>query len=237
MEINRDIWPDLRGFAEQQHARGCKVVLYFRAWYPDGLEFDECIEYLCTACAADPTSKVYRARMKDIIYRLLSDEDGCCNCDGFKIDFANCMPLGKYVKCHEPNVYGVELLKRLFQMMYEFSKEAKPDALVSCDCAHPYFNEYIDMFRLHDYDDANMRNCAEVMRHRSYLIRATYPGMLIDTDAGGTMSRRDFIRWMKTQPEIGIPSLHYLSPSKGTPMDEEDVRIIREAWKQYEATI
>ncbi len=228
-------WPDLRAFTDAQHARGRKVVLWFRSWYPEGLDADECIEYLCTACAADPTSEKYRARMKKTLHYLLSGEEGCCNCDGFKIDFANCMPLGRYVTCHEKGVYGVELLKRFFLMMRDFAKEAKADALINCSCAHPYFDEIADHCRIHDYSDNAMRNCVEVMTHRARLARAALPDVLIDTDAGGTCSRRDFHRWIKVQPELGIPDLYYLGAFKGTPMDEEDVSLIREMWCKYEA--
>ncbi len=232
-----NIWPDLRGFVEKQHARGRKVLLWFRSWYPEGLHQDECINYLYTACAADPTSEMYRARMKKTLHHLLSSDEGCCNCDGFKIDFSNCMPLGKYVQCHEKGVYGVELLKRFFLMMRDFSKEAKADALINCSTGHPYFDEIVDQCRIHDYSDDSMRNCVEVMWHRTRLAKAVMQDVLIDTDAGGPCSHRDFTRWMKAQPEMGVPDLYYLSSFKGTPMDEKDIALIRECWKNYETSL
>lgn len=164
-------WPDLRAFADAEHRKGRRVVLWFRSWYPEGLSAEECIEYLCTACGADPTSERYRARMRKTIHTLLSDAPGCFNCDGFKIDFANCMPLGRYVACHEAGVYGVELLKRYFVMMRDFAREAKADALINCSCAHPYFDEVVDQVRIHDYR-GSMRSCVEVMGHRAKLARA-----------------------------------------------------------------
>ena len=143
-------WPDLRAFTDAEHRKGRRVAMWFRSWSPEGLSQEECIEYLCTACGADPTSEKYRARMRETIHTLLSDEAGCYNCDGFKIDFANCMPLGKYVSCHEQGVYGVELLKRFFTMMRDFAKAVKPDALINCSCEHPYFDEIVDQARIHD---------------------------------------------------------------------------------------
>ena len=227
-------WPDLRAFADAEHRKGRRVVLWFRSWYPEGLSQEECIEYLCTACGADPTSGKYRAHMRETIHTLLSDEPGCYNCDGFKIDFANCMPLGKYVSCHEKGVYGVELLKRFFTMMRDFAKAAKPDVLINCSCAHPYFDEIVDQARIHDYW-GTMRNTPEVMAHRAKLCRAAMEDVLIDTDAGGVGSRRDFHRWMKAQPELGIPDLYYLTAAGDVPFDEEDIALIRGVWEAYEA--
>ena len=226
-------WPDLRAFADAEHRKGRRVVLWFRSWYPEGLSQEECIEYLCTACGADPTSGKYRARMRETIHTLLSDEPGCYNCDGFKIDFANCMPLGKYVSCHEKGVYGVELLKRFFTMMRDFAKAAKPDVLINCSCAHPYFDEIVDQARIHDYW-GTMRNTPEVMAHRAKLCKAAMEDVLIDTDAGGVGSRRDFHRWMKAQPELGIPDLYYLTAAGDVPFDEEDIALIRGVWNDYE---
>ena len=227
-------WPDLRAFVDAEHRKGRRVVLWFRSWYPEGLSQEECIEYLCTACGADPTSGKYHARMRETIHTLLSDEPGCYNCDGFKIDFANCMPLGKYVSCHEKGVYGVELLKRFFTMMRDFAKAAKPDVLINCSCAHPYFDEIVDQARIHDYW-GTMRNTPEVMAHRAKLCRAAMEDVLIDTDAGGVGSRRDFHRWMKAQPELGIPDLYYLTAAGEVPFDEEDIALIRGVWEAYEA--
>ena len=80
--------------------------------------------------AADPTSPKYQERLKRTIYKLLSSEDGCYNCDGFKIDFANCLPVGVPVQAHEPGVYGVEMIRRLFQIIFDETKKVKPDALI-----------------------------------------------------------------------------------------------------------
>lgn len=228
-------WPDLRAFVDAQHARGRHVLLWFRSWYPEGLTEQECIEYLCTACGADPTSEAYRARMRKTIHTLLSDEPGCFNCDGFKVDFANCMPLGRYVTPHEP-VYGVELLKRYYLLIRESAKAAKPDALINCSCAHPYFDEIADQVRLHDYNGA-MRCEPEVMRYRAALVRAAMEGVLIDTDGAGTASHRDFRRYVKSQPELGVPCLMNLTASGNVPFDEEDISEIRAAWAAYEESL
>ena len=226
-------WPDLRAFADAEHKKGRRVVLWFRSWYPEGLRAEECVEYLCTACGADPTSEKYRARMKETIRRLLSDEEGCCNCDGFKIDFANCMPLGKYVQTHEEGVCGVELLKRFMTMMRDCAKAVKPDALINCSCAHPYFDEIVDQARLHDYD-GHQRSALQVLGYRAKLYAAALLDVIIDTDAGGVGTRREFERWVKGCAALGVPDLYYLSGSGDVRLTDADAELIRACWAEYE---
>ena len=228
-------WPDMRAFVDREHGKGRRVLLWFKSWYPEGLREEECIEYLCTACGADPTSEAYRSRMAGVMHTLLSGDEGCLDCDGFKIDFANCMPLGRYVMPHEP-VYGVELLKRFFVLVRSLAKAVKPDALINCSCAHPYFDEIVDQVRLHDYDGC-MRNVVEVMTHRQRLCRAVMDGVLIDTDGGGTDSRRDYHRWLRAQPVLGIPSLYCLSENGAVPFDESDYAIIKDTWDEYQKNL
>lgn len=226
-------WPDLRAFADAEHKKGRRVVLWFRSWYPEGLSAEECVEYLCTACGADPTSETYRARMKETIRRLLSDEEGCYNCDGFKIDFANCMPLGKYVQTHEEGVCGVELLRRFMTMMRDYARAVKPDALINCSCAHPYFDEIVDQARLHDYD-GHQRSALQVLGYRAKLYAAALPDVIIDTDAGGIGTRREFERWVKGCAALGVPDLYYLSGSGDVRLTGADADLIRSCWAEYE---
>ena len=72
------------------------------------------------------------------------------------------------------------------------------------------------------------------MAHRAKLCKAAMEDVLIDTDAGGVGSRRDFQRWMKAQPELGIPDLYYLTAAGDVPFDEEDIALIRGVWNDYE---
>ena len=171
--------------------------------------------------------------MKETIRRLLSDEAGCYNCDGFKIDFANCMPLGKYVQTHEEGVCGVELLRRFMTMMRDFAKAVKPDALINCSCAHPYFDELVDQARLHDYD-GQQRSALQVLGYRAKLYAAALPDVIIDTDAGGIGTRREFERWVKGCAALGVPDLYYLSGSGDVRLTDADADLIRSCWAEYE---
>lgn len=225
-------WPDLRGFVDNEHRKGRRVLLWFKMWNNEGLDESECVMDLCRPVAADPTSPRYRDRVKKMMYRLLSDDADCYNCDGFKIDFANCMPLGETVES-SGGKYGVELLKQLMLLIYENAKNVKADALINCSACHPYFAEVCDEARLHDYQDQTRLVCS-TMRFRKQLFQAAMPNVLIDTDEGGMESHRDFIKYMSIQKELGIPDLYNLFPRGGTPMDEADFSLIRGVWKEYQ---
>lgn len=235
-EVNEDWWPDLRGFVDEMHRKGTKVMLWIKAWDADGLPGDECIQLDCNPVAADPTNPKYVARMKAYIRRLLSPEEGCYDCDGFKVDFFNCFPRGYAVQTHSGE-YGVELMHTWLKIMYETAKEIKPDALISNFSAHPYFTQFVDRTRCHDYRD-DMRSIRSVMAYRSDIYEAANPDVPMDMDAGGTGSVRDFHRCMDFQLERGVPSLYWLTasgdPLEHVPFDQDDYDCIRHCWHTYQ---
>jgi hypothetical protein len=228
-------WTDLRAYTDREHAKGRRVVLWFKAWNNEGLTDEECVMDLCRPVAADPYSPQYQERIKNMMYQLLSSDEGCYNCDGFKIDFANCMPLG-YDVHSKGGKYGVELLKGLMMLIYNNAKAVKSDALINCSCGHPYFAEVCDQVRLHDYREDTKLLCS-TMIYRKQLFDSAMPGVSVDTDSGGQDSHREFRRYMRLQPELGVPDLYYLVGNHETPMDKEDFDLIREIWNKYIATI
>ncbi len=237
LEVDGVKWPDLRGFVDAQHAKGRRVLLWIKSWDAEGLESGECIQLLCNGVAADPTSPQYIRRVKEKFYKLLSSDEGCCNCDGFKVDFVNCIPQceGSSTK---GNICGVELIKAWMQLVYDTAKAIKPDALVNTSCAHPYLTETVDMPRIHDYM-SQQRSAVSVMGWRRDIFAAANPGMPIDMDSGGIGSKRDFHRFMRYQAEKGVPTLYWLrasglSPLENVPFDSEDYDVIRECWSNYE---
>jgi len=171
-------WPDMRAFVDAQHAKGRKVVLWYKVWNGEGLTNEEQIQCLCRPAGADPTSAAYAAHMKEAFYKILSPDDGCFNCDGFKFDFANCMPLGEMIYPSNRRIYGVELLKRMFKLLYDCTKSVKPDALVNNSCCHPYFAEVTDQVRLHDYA-TNVRNAHTTLDNRFNVFHAVMPEAVV----------------------------------------------------------
>ncbi len=93
--VDKVKWPDMRGFVDRMYSNGKKVLLWIKSWDPEGLNREEGVQLLCNLISADPTNPNYRNRIKRDIRHMLSDEDNCLNCDGFKIDFINCFPKGE----------------------------------------------------------------------------------------------------------------------------------------------
>lgn len=225
-------WPDMRAFVDAEHAKGRRVLLWMKSWDNEGLRSEECVKSLCVPYCADPTSPIYKKRIQETMHRLLSSEPGCFNCDGFKVDFANCMPLGKNLVTYEHGVYGIELLKRLLTLIYQSAKAVKPDCLINTSCSHPYFAEVTDQCRLHDYN-GQLRYLWEVREFRAKLFRAAFPGISIDTDDPYCTSKEQTLNYLRRSPELGIPVLYQLHGTERCPLTDEDFRDVAKIWKDY----
>lgn len=237
LEVNKDLWPNLRGFVDEQHSKGRKVLLWMKSWESEGLPETECTRLLTNAVSTDPTNPKYIERIKKQFRVLLSSEEGCCNCDGFKIDFVNCIPSCEGSSTYG-NICGVELIKAWMKLVYDTVKSIKPDGLVNTSCAHPYFTENVDMPRIHDYHSEN-RSCVSIMGWRKTIFSIANPNAPVDMVSGGIGSKRDFQRYMKYQAEVGVPTLYWLNatdnhPLENVPFDKDDYDCIRECWKNYE---
>ncbi|MBR6915443.1 MAG: hypothetical protein IKN36_03715, partial [Clostridia bacterium] len=222
-----DKWPDMRGFIEEQHAKGRRVVLWFKSWNPEGLPEEECIlSESGKKLSLDPTSPAYRARIKDVMHTLLSADEGCMNADGFKIDSIIRIPLEKNMRIHEKGYYGVSLLYRFIELIFTEAKRVKPDALMNNSCCHPLLAAFTDQARLHDTHFA-LRDSVRFMRERAELFDAMMPGISVDTDAGSGGTRRDFMRYARECSSFGVPDLYVLNPIEDSAVTEEDWEEIR----------
>ena len=225
-------WPDLRGFVDSEHKKGRRVVLWFKSWNCEGLDQDECVTLWSQPVGADPTSPKYQERIYKTFHKLLSSDEGCYNCDRFKIDFANCMPLGEDIQAHEKGVYGIELLRRFYELIYKAAKAAKPDALINNSNCHPYLAEFTDQVRLHDYD-YNMRSIRNCMKFRRDLVCAAMPGISIDTDFPAFGNHKDCMSYIRFAPSLGVPDLYRLSDIEDCVFTGEDWDEVRRVWKEY----
>ncbi|MDR1440686.1 MAG: hypothetical protein LBJ10_12050 [Clostridiales bacterium] len=222
-------WPDLRGFADWQHSKGRRILLWLKAWDSEGLPSDECVTLWGQQIGTDPTNPKYAKRLRETFHRLLSPDGGCFNCDGFKIDFANCMPLGKDIAAYEKGVYGIEMLKRMLALMHGAAKAAKKDALINNSACHPYFAEVTDQARIHDYG-LHSRSAEAQLRQRVGIYRAAMPFALIDTDGAGWTSRRDTMRYMRVAATLGVPDLYRLTAGC---LADGDMAEIAEIFRAY----
>jgi hypothetical protein len=228
-----DKWPDMRAFTDAQHEKGRRVVLWFKSWDCEGLPDEECIRSETgTRLAADPTAPAYRARVRQFMHTLLSQDAGCLNADGFKIDFADCIPAERNMRISEQGVYGIGLLHRLMELLYTEAKRVKPDALINTSCCHPLFAGCTDQARLHDTFFA-LRDSARIMHERADLFEAVMPGISVDTDAGSCGSRRDFMRYARAAVRMGVPDLYILNPIEDCALTDADWEEIRLLWEEY----
>ena len=96
--VDTDKWPDLRGFIDDRHARGQKVILWIDTWKRGTLPDAECLTIDGAPICHDPTHPAFMERLKKEIHFMLSDEAGCVNADGFKIDGTSQEPFGYGMK-------------------------------------------------------------------------------------------------------------------------------------------
>jgi len=231
-------WPDLRGFIDSALEKGIHTLLWYQLWNAEGLP-EECLtideEGNCyikgNRKVADPSHPVYREILRENVHRLLSNEEGCYNAFGFKLDFAMCQPVGRKVRTYSGK-YGVELLYDYIKQIHTYAKETKPEAIINASPCHPMFASLLDHARLHDYD-ADCRNGKEIFEYRAKLWSTANPCALIDTDSGGFNTHRDMMRVMLNQPQIGIPDLYCVSDLPNFAFTEEEWKTIAQVWREY----
>ncbi len=230
-EVDDEKWPDLPGFIAARHAAGQKVLLWLKAWDPEGLPADECVTNAAgLPVAFDPTRPEFCERMANSVRRMLSETQGY-GADGFKIDFSARIPSGPGMRWHGP-AWGLELMRAYLELLYRTAKSVKPDALVIAHTPHPYLADVVDMIRLNDVNTGS--DVVAQMRHRARVARLACPQALIDTDNWPMVDKAAWRAYLPVQAELGVPALYFDTAvdSTGEALDEEDYRLVREIWAQ-----
>ena len=120
--VDEDKWPDLPGFVAQQHEDGRKVLLWLKAWDPEGLPQAECVTNRAgQVVAADLTSPAYVQRLQESVERMLSPQG--YDADGFKIDFTARIPASPGLKS-AGDIWGLELMRRYLPLQIELGVPA-----------------------------------------------------------------------------------------------------------------
>ncbi|MGP3930209.1 hypothetical protein [Nonomuraea sp. KM88] len=233
-EPDPDKWPRLREWIADRHARGQRVLLWWRAWSPDGLPAEECVtDAAGRAVAADPSNPAYRRRIGEIMRRLLGDLDA----DGFKIDFTQWFPSGSHLKAYG-STWGLSLLHELLGTMYAAAKRVKPDALMITHTPHPAFADVSDMIRLNDVLELDARGepvpAVDQLRFRHAVAVHAMPEHLVDTDQWPMPSRADWLAYAREQPSLGVPALYYVESidNTGEPITGDDLRQVARWWRR-----
>lgn len=230
-DVDTAKWPDLAGFVRRCHDQGQKVLLWIKAWDPEGVPAYECITNAGgLPIAVDPTNPEYIERMRASIRRMLSTEG--YNADGFKIDFSARIPSGPGIRLYG-DVWGLELMRAYLEIFVDEAQKVKPDALVMAHTPHPYLSDVVDMVRLNDIN--TRKDVQPAMRHRAHVARIACPDALIDTDNWPIADKASWRKYVEIQPELGIPSLYYATHIDTTheELTPADYQMIREYWEIY----
>jgi hypothetical protein len=237
--VDEEKWPDLRAFIARQHERGRRVLLWLKAWDPEGLPAEECITNAAgVPIACDPSNPIYERHLRAAVRQMLSP-DGY-DADGFKIDFTARIPAGPGLTlCGD--TWGLELMHDYLSILYSEAKRIKPDALIMTHTPHPYLADVVDMIRLNDvnYGGDTRREIHPSMAHRARVAALACPKAIIDTDNWPMPDKAAWRAYTRLQPELGVPSLYYAThiDATGEALDAEDYRLIRESWARYRASL
>ncbi|PJJ71287.1 hypothetical protein CLV46_0830 [Diaminobutyricimonas aerilata] len=235
--VDEEHWPDLKGWIADRHREGVKVLLWWKAWDPEGLPADECVtDAAGRPIAVDPANPAYLERLERIVAHLLS-ADGL-DADGFKVDFTQRTPTGQTLRGHD-GVWGIAALHRLLDVLYRSAKTTKPDALVICHTVHPSFGDVADMIRLNDVLERDIHgervSVVSQLAFRHAVATRALPEHPIDTDQWPMPNREQWLDYVAAQGSLGVPALYYLESidRSGERIHAEDLAAVAESWADY----
>ncbi len=209
MWVNEERWPDLRGWIGARRKEGIRTVLWMCAWNRAGVPDEECITDACgKALNVDPSNPRYEARLRAMIRRLVSREDGCYDAYGLKIDGEMNMPLGEGLKNHG-NIWGLELQRRWFEIVRTEVKKHKKDCYLGTFTASPYLAQFSDVVRTADLFSVQ-GDPTDEMFARARLLSITQPHCPVDTDHTYWYDVRD--NWTDiaaAQLKCGVPCMYH----------------------------
>jgi hypothetical protein len=227
-DIDREKWPDLKGFVAAQHARGRHVLLWVPVAHTNGLPDTLCIHDEHGKCIApDLGNPAYEKFLRGQI-RYLVETVGV---DGFKEDWvwaptAAGLPV-------PPELAGIEAVRRFQQILYTEAHCWKPDAMVETQTSNAAFRDSSDVLRLNDIWYAT-RDVVGVMRERARIAKISgWP--LVDTDNASSTTLETWWQYMEAQPSIGIPALYFVHRTESTletPPDS-DWEALAAIWNRY----
>ncbi|MEU4565229.1 hypothetical protein [Micromonospora sp. NPDC023956] len=239
-------WPDLPGFVARRHAAGQRVLLWWKAWDPEGVPAEACVrDPEGTPLAIDPESPAGRAAIEEAVTRMLAP-DGL-DADGLKIDFIGRTPSGAGL-LHAGPSWGFDLLHELLAVAYRAAKRVKPEALIVTHTPDPGFLDATDMIRLNDVlhlDHPDGRTppgtagdaVVEQMTYRARVVRAACPELLVDTDGWCLPDRTALAAYAGAAPELGVPALYYVDRMEFDPVrfDEATWSAVAAGWAVHRA--
>lgn len=235
--VDEAAWPDLAGWIAKRHAAGQRVLLWWKAWAPDGIPLEECVRDAGgRGVSVDPTSPAYRERLTRIVHFLLSP-DGL-DADGFKVDFTQRVPSGRTLSAHGTE-WGIAALHLLLSTLQNAARTAKPDALVITHAMHPSFADVSGMIRLNDVSKRDITGArvpvVDQLGFRHAIASRVLPHHPIDTDQWPMPSRAEWLRYADAQVDKGVPALYYVEAidRSGEPIESADLERVAATWRRY----
>jgi hypothetical protein len=233
-------WPDLRAWIAARHARGQRVLLWWKAWDAEGLPPGLCLRNSDgTPLALDPCNARARERLQETIAFMLGP--GGLHADGLKIDFTGSTPSGRAIEPRGAR-WGISLLHELLAVVYRAAKAVKPDCLVITHTPHPAFTDVTDMVRLNDMlrldDPYPIAPVVPQMRYRAAVVRAACPGVLVDTDDWCVPDLAAWREYLEDKPALGVPSLYYAThvDLTGEPLEDGDYDALARTWAAWRSS-
>jgi hypothetical protein len=79
------------------------------------------------------------------------------------------------------------------------------------------------------------KNIVKAMKMRAHVARIACPAAIIDTDNWPVKNLASWRRYLKLQPDLGVPSLYFATHIDATkePLDDEDYQLIQEIWSRH----
>ncbi|HWM04360.1 MAG TPA: hypothetical protein VNP92_18650, partial [Actinophytocola sp.] len=232
-------WPDLPGWIAERHSRGQRVLLWWKAWDPEGAPAQACVRLSDgTPVALDPEHPLGRRTVEDAVEHMLGELDA----DGLKVDFLARTPSGTALRHAGPS-WGTALLHRLLALVYDTAKRVKPDSLIVTHTPNPAFVDVTDMLRLNDIRmlDAVDPDGPVVpqMRYRAAVVDAACPGVPVDTDGWCLPDRDEWAAYLRVQPELGVPALYYAThiDLSDEPLRPADLAEVARVWADYRRSV
>ncbi len=228
-------YPNLRGFVDEQHAKGRKVIAWFGLWRVDDPPPSWCIRAdNGEKLTADPESPGYSAQLTDGVRELISSNG--YDIDGFFIDFTSDLPVRENL-VRSGSLWGVELLHHYVKLIHDAAKAVKPDAMLMTHCCNPYFADVTDVLRLNDWA-YKRSDVVEQARYRQGIASAV-SDWLINTDNWFMYDVNEWRRYLEVQPELGIPASWFVNGVWGDgsrsyePFTQDDYRKWASLWTEY----
>ena len=212
-------FPNLRGFIDECHRRGHKVLLWTAPLIDNlgngftplsqemGVLSEDLVPGLDEGCRyIDFTSDRIGEYFSRISHLFFGEGEGELNCDGLKMDFLaySQPPEGCHFQ-HPENGIGVKGMYRFYALFNQAAREVKPDVLLNGSACDPRFDEVLHMNRLHD-----IQNVYEERETRARASVLAAPGMLVDSDGAIMLST-----WVEETYLNAViystPSLYYIN--------------------------